>query len=1261
MTICDKLKSMLLFGVLLLPLAANAQFVNIDWMPNDTVLPYYAESFDVGKDYKFNTYDFAMEYVETEPATQAELQRYGVSADDISDKFEVETFMGGSRGKGCLDVSVCPLAKKDGKIVKLLSFKPVVKTVPNVEARTRAAETSGRYAEHSLLATGKWVKVRVQSEGVYELTKSALSSMGFSNPDKVRLYGYNVPVLREGNIELIHDDMQEIPLWRKPNGGLLFYSCGTVKWTRKSATSLDFNHFNNPYSTHVYYFVTDSPEGEPAKFVQQDETPAVASEMVSFAEHKVIETDEFSFINSGRMFFEGYDYANGNKKTYSLDLPGLATGDVNLTVQFAAAGPAASSLNVSAASKDLGTMTFAALTDYIYARVNTRTYKMQGVTGSSLPVTLTHTRTQGVSGHLDYIRASYERKLNLSGLSALPFTPLNNTANVYVIDGASESTRVWRVTSPETTCELKGNLSGGLYKVGAKPSTERINQHRYVAVDVNSSYPAPEVMGQISNQDLHSTSPTDLVIIVPASGKLAMQAQRLADAHAARDGMRCLVVSADKIYNEFSSGTPDATAYRRFMKMLYDRSVNEEDAPKNILLFGDCIWDNRVVTSKMKGRSPEDYLLCYESNNSVSHTDSYVLEEYFTLLDDGEGVRPLKEKTDIGVGRIPVTNAADAKTVVDKLIRYINNEEAGAWKNTICILGDDGDKNQHMDDAEDVLQSTETLFPEYRYRRIYWDAYTIEKTSTGANFPGAYSDINKQMEDGALIMNYTGHGAAYSLSHEKTIRRTDFERWNSPRLPLWITAACDISPFDMSEENIGETALLNPKGAAMGLITTSRTVYSSQNRKINKNFMKHVLGRKSNGKRITLGEALSLAKNDIAQAGSISARDSINKCHFVLLGDPAITLATPTFTAKVDEFNGKSAEGDAGMSISAGNVVKVKGHIVDEEGNIATDFNGVVSPTVFDNIEKVVCKNGAGQDIEEPMLYYERLKTIYAGSDSVRNGYFEFSFPVPLDINYSDESGLLKLYAVNSDQTIEANGNYDDFIVGGTTPDINTDSLGPEISLYLNYDSFESGNRTNDTPVLVAEIFDADGINTTGSGVGHDIMAIIDNDESMSYSLNSYFVQNPGDYTRGNVVFRMPVLPEGKHTLLLRAWDVMNNPSSRTIEFEVVKGLAPSMFELACQGPVRSSAIFTVVTDRPYSQMDLRLVVYDMAGREVAHLDNQSGDSKTNFYTFTWDLSSSGMRILPGIYICRAILTDDSGASSSKALKFVVLGEGKAE
>jgi len=1238
-------------------MVARAQFVDIDWLPNDTIVPYFTKSYDLGRDYRNCTSTFAMEYVETAPATEAELVRYDVDSDDLTADFKVETFLGVSRGRGCLDVSVFPFAKREGRTIKLLSFKPVVLSVPNGNARTRG-DISSRYAANSLLASGRWVKIRVKSEGVYELTKSKLTSMGFANPDKVRLYGYNVPVLREDNIEQIPDDMQEIPLWRKQNGGVLFYSCGTTRWKRKKSSFVDFNHFNNPYSEYIYYFVTDAPEGTPAAFPVADETPAVAVEGSTFAERTLLESDDFSFINAGRTFFEGYDFANGSKKTYSVNLPGIADENVTLTVRFAAAGNSSSSLSVSTGGNQLGTMRFSALPNYVYGIVNMQTYKLADVASENLNLVLAHTRNSGVSGHLDYIRAIYERRLDLTGLSCLPFTPSSNDVNTFVVSGASEATRLWRVTSSDAICELKGAFGDGVYKAGATPSSGWINQERYVAVNVNAAYPSPEVIGEIDNQNLHSVGPTDLVIIVPASGKLTAQAQRLADAHADRDGMRCLVVSADKIYNEFSSGTPDATAYRRFMKMLYDRAEDDSDAPKNLLLFGDGVWDNRMVTSKTKSLSPDDYLLCYESDNAVSHTDSYVLEEYFTLLDDGEGVRLLKEKTDIGVGRIPVSNAADAKNVVDKLIGYIYNKEVGAWKNTICMLGDDGDRNQHMEDAEEVLLSTESLYPNYRYRRIYWDAYTRENTSTGASFPDAYSDIYKQMEDGALIMNYTGHGAAYSLSHEKVLLRTDFEKWSSPKLPLWVTAACDISPFDMNEENIGESAVLNPKGAAMGIVTTTRTVYSTQNRKINKAFMKHVLGRKNDGRRITIGEALHYAKNDIV-SGTMTSRDSINKCHFVLLGDPAITLATPTYTAKVDVFAGKDVNGEELPIVGAGNVVTVKGRVVDEDGKVADDFNGVISPVVYDNIEQVICKNGADEDVESPMTYYERLKTIYAGADSVRNGLFEFSFPVPLDINYSDESGLLKLYAVNSDNTIEANGDYSNFLVGGTSAGLSTDSLGPEVTLYLNDESFVAGGRVNETPVLIAKLFDADGINTTGSGVGHDIMAIIDNDESLSYSLNSYFIQQPGDYTRGTLAFKLPELSEGKHTLLFRAWDVMNNPTTCTVEFEVVKGLAPTMFELSCQSPVRTSAVFTVTTDRTNAQMSVYVAVYDMAGREVARLANQTSESKTNVYAFTWDASSSFNRLQPGIYICKAVMTDENGGHATKSKKIIVLGAEK--
>ncbi len=1248
-----------LFSILLslFAMTLQAQFVDIEWLSGDTVPPYYRHSYEVGENYRTYDYAFAMEYVETQPATSEEIARYRLAVDELTSDFTITSHMGVVRKQGLFDVSVFPFAMRDGKVVKLTSFKPVLTKTPRLNSHSRVARgtTEQRYVDSSLLASGRWVKIRVSKEGVYELTKSKLSSMGFSNPAKVRLYGYNVPMLREGDIELIPDDMQEIPLWRKSNGNVLFYSCGLTSWVRKNSTrNIDFTHTNNPYSNYVSYFVTDVGDGTPATFDVVDEISVSAVEATTFAERTIIEADEYSFLNAGRMFFEAYDFANGNRRNYTLDLPGIVDGKATVTVQFGAAGSTSSSLKVEVGDKSLGSMAFTALSPYIYGVLGSRNYTVTDIANDKLTLTLTHTRNSGVSGHLDYIRAAYERKLDLTGVDALPFTAVVNQDNAFKVSGATASTKVWRVTSPDNTYELKGTLADGVYTASAKKTDGRMSNDRYVALNVNAVYPQPEVVGVVANQNLHATPPVDLVIIVPANGLLTEQAQRLADAHTAREGMRCVVVAADKIYNEYSSGMPDATAYRRFLKMLYDRATTDADAPKNVLLFGDGIWDNRCITSGMRKFSQDDYLLCYESENSVSLTNSYVLEDYFAFLDDGEGGSPLRDKMDIGVGRIPVTSPFEASAVVDKLISYINNEEAGSWKNTICFLGDDGDNNLHMRDAENVLKSTEDLFPTYRYRRIYWDAYTLENTALGASFPAAYADINKQMDDGALIMNYTGHGAAYSLSHEKVLLRTDFERWSSPRLPLWITAACDVSPFDMNEPSIGESALLNKKGAAMGMLTTARTVYSTQNKVLNIAFMKTVLARHPNGKRITLGEALQLAKCKIVASG-MEYRDSINKCHFLLLGDPAITLATPEYGIEIDEFDGHTADNSTSPMISAGSVVKVSGHVVKDDGTIADNFNGLVSPSVFDNLEKVICKNGAEAEVDSLMSYYERLRVIYSGTDSVHNGRFEFTFPVPLDINYSDKSGLLRLYAVNGDHTEEAHGDYDQFLVGGTSPALRNDTLGPQISLYLNSEEFQPGGKVNASPLLVATLMDEDGINTTGSGVGHDITLVVDNDPAMTYSLNDYYKQTPGDYVGGTVTYRLPSLSVGLHTLTFRAWDVLNNFSSVTVPFEVVGGLAPTLFDFTCTSPVTTTATFTIKTDRALSVMSAEVRVYDMTGREVARLGS-SEESGSNVYTFTWNLAESNAYLQPGVYICRAVLIDaDGGKSAAQVIKILKL------
>jgi len=1130
-------------------------------------------------------------------------------------------------------------------------------------AQVSMAQTS-RYAEHSVLAEGKWVKIRVKEAGVYQLTSSQLRSMGFSNPDRVRLYGLNLEVLPETMIENIDDDLVELPLWRA-DGKVLFYGRGQTQWTLSSASSAtaEFTHFNNPYSLYTYYFLTEDSSVEPAEFAQYAyEVGSDAAELDYFPDHALVETDAYSFLNAGRTFFESYDFSSGSSRTYTLSMPGLKGGTTaKMAMQFcAASSTSTSSLTVEVNGETLGTMSFSKIGGYDYGKLSAKTYSLSSPAESN-SVKLTHNRTSGVSGHLDYLRGSYVRNLAMSG-NQLLFRPAQSGDVKFKLTGATSETVVWHINKAKGWEQVAATLSGTTLEVpftSESTSSTTWKDEELVAVNPSATFPSPTTIGTIENQDLHALRDIDLVIVVPASGKLTAQAQRLADAHAEVDGMTCQVVSADKIYNEFSSGTPDATALRRFMKMLWDTASSEETRPRNLLLFGGCVWDNRLVTSALSGTNADDLLLCYESDNSLSHTNSYVLEEYFALVDDNTTGNVLTMKPRLGVGRIPTTSASEAKGVVDKLLTYINNEQVGAWKNTICVLCDDGNDNIHMKDGEAVISSTSKLYPDYYYKRIYWDTYERQSTSTGNRYPGVESDIDKQMRDGALIMNYTGHGAPTQMSHEKVLLLSDFQEWSSPRLPLWITAACDIAPFDMNEDGIGQSALLNPNGTAMGFIGTARTVYSGPNRTMNVQLMKHLFGSDSYDRQYTIGEALALAKCDLISQNS----SSINKAHFVLLGDPAIRLQIPTYKVVIDQINGTDADASEAETVSAGSKVTVTGHIEDEDGNTATNYNGSVTPTIFDNLEQITCLNNPygesnGNTDETPYTFTDRPRVLYYGTDTVQSGQFTFTFPVPLDNNYSGETGLISLYAANAEKTIESNGQFTNFIINGTSQTQANDTVGPTITLWLNTEDFQSGDVVNETPLLYATIFDEDGINMTGSGVGHDITLVIDNQESLTYSLNSYFTPTTGDYRSGTVTFVIPALSEGYHTLTLRAYDVLNNPSTVTVEFYVNVGQKPTIYDMTIQSPSQHEKVFTILTNRPGCTLDIALDVYDVAGRHLWRTTD-TATSDTGTISYTWNMDGTGAHLPSGVYIVKCGISSSGGPSANINKKFLVAGREK--
>lgn len=1244
----------ILLSILLLALcpvkAQDEMEINWSAYAQDSVVPVFAHSIDLGYDYD-GTYNVAIEYPELKPLTTNEIARFRLPKRNGAPEWpEITVHKGISAKRGQLDVSFQPIIWRDGKYWRIHSFTLKVHREASIK-RSQAASNADRYASHSVLSTGNWVKIRVADNGIHMLTHANLRNMGFENPSKVRLFGYGGHLLSEENTSQWRDDLCEVGVWR---GGdrILFYANGPVKWTLESDNT--FTHTRNPYSDFGYYFLTDMEGPSASKGIEEQgrsgERGAVVYTTPAYALHEI---DDYAWFHGGRKLVESYDYLNGNTRSYSLNTYNVYTQNkAVLDVCFTHNASATTSLSVGMNGTTLSTSALIPITEHDEATENTHSHTANLAGSSQHTVTLTHHRNAGISGRLDYLRLSYTR---YNGLG-MPIYATGAGMKTYEVYGANANTVVWRITDASSPVRMSTTLNGS-----ALTFTDDSKQgDMYVAFDPYASYAVPETIGEITNQDLHATGPMDYIIIVPANGRLMSQAERLAQLHREHRGLAVKVVRADEVYNEFSSGTPDATAYRRYLKMLYDRASSAHEAPKYLLLFGDGAWDNRMLSPAWSGMSPDDYLLCYEAESSLNAVESYVVEDYFGLLDDGEGANLKIDKVDIGVGRFPVTTVAQARETVDKVADYINNAHAGAWKNTILMLGDDGDKNRHMDDAELVAQMIEIEYPEYMVKRIYWDAFPMEATSTGNSYPVVRKRLLELFRDGALMVNYSGHGAPDVLSHELVINKKDMEKLSSPRLPLWVTVSCDITPFDNSESSLGEAAFLNPKGGAIGLLTSTRTTYAEQNKRVNYFFSKYVLARDDEGRRLSMGDAIRLAKCNLITTDDASLVDrSGNKLNYVLIGDPALIVGGAEHRMVVDELNGMPTKDGGEVLLKAGSEVVVRGHVAAMDGALSTDFSGLLYASVFDNLEDVICRNNANAKDDEgkvlaPFTYRERTKKFFVGSDSVRNGQFSFTFRVPMDINYSMENGLINLYAINSTRVQEAKGMCDGFLLGGTADNLANNGSGPNIQVYFNSTNFKPGDKVNETPFLMVYLEDEDGINIAGN-IGHSLTAIIDGKASMTYNLDEYYVSDIGGYTRGSLSYALPEIPEGKHQLMFRAWDMMNNSSTVTVDFEVVKGLAPEILHIyATPNPARDYTTFMVTHDRPESDMVMTIEVFDFSGR-ILWTHSEEEFPLTSTYSYTWDLrSSSGQPLETGMYLYRVIASSPMGQSSSKAQKLMI-------
>ena len=1106
---------------------------------------------------------------------------------------------------------------------------------------TSAWADSSRYASESVLNSGKWVKIQVAEDGIYKLTAADLKKMGFSNLDKVAVYSYGGWPLDEDFSTTYIDDVPEVAVWRGADY-LLFYGKGPRKW-EYSSSDKSFIHTNNPYSNYGYYFVTEKETT--GRTMEKAASAAGATLQVTTFDDYVLHEEELVSVNSSGRELYGESFTSTLSRDFTISVPGITNDEGKATLSFISRGNGTITMNVDGNALISGSVSVPS-DEYEVARELYRERAWMADKGETVKVNIGYSTTGHKNVHLNYFRLQMKRQLKVyDNYTFFRSLSARGNASRFVIQGADASTLVFDVTDGVNPQQMETSLNGTELSFSIPASASL----REFVVVKPSQIKAPVTVGEVANQNLHALPQQDMIII--AQPNFTTQAERLAEAHRTKDNLTVRVVTPESIYNEFSSGTPDATAYRRFMKMFYDRKTSEADAPKYLLLFGDGSFDNRKLTSAWKSVDMSNMLLTYQTENSLS-SQSYVIDDYFGFLDDADNKKSLQnKKLCLGIGRFPIRTVEQATQMVDKVISYMENKNTGSWKNNLCFMADDGSNTdgfmtEHMEFADQLAGYVESEHPEFLVNKLYYDAY--KKDMTAGTYPDVRSGLQKLLKDGLLLFNYTGHGGTTALSDEKVLTQTDINQFTYTHLPVWVTATCDFTRFDDLNTSAGEDVFLNKSSGGIALFTTVRVAYSRPNFPINDNVIRNLFER-NNGRRRTLGEVMQATKNTLS---------SVYKLGFCLIGDPAVKMAYPEFGMKVTTVNGQSVDGNS-ISFKALEKITVEGEVLDVSGQLVTDFTGIVNPTVKDSKVTVTCLKNSNKDDSPAFTFTDYPNTIFIGNDSVRNGKFSFTFTVPKDISYSNLQGKMNLYAVDTESGNEAQGNFDNFIVGGTSDTAETDTIGPEIrALYLNDTTFVDGGQVNTTPYFVAELWDKSGVNITGSSVGHDMMLVIDESTVLSYNLNSYYELLPGEDGTGIVKFPIPALEPGKHTAEFWVWDILNNSTVRTFTFEVVEGLKPFLFDvIATPGIAREQVTFHLMHNRPESRMRVGIMVYDLAGRQLWKHEESGTSGLFENYTVSWDLTSGGARMRPGVYIYRAAISTDNSKDATKARKFIILGE----
>lgn len=1143
-----------------------------------------------------------------------------------------------------------------GNTEKLVSFDIVPTHTPSFSPITSLKKAD--FATQSVLASGEFHKLKIPSEGLYRITVADLKTMNIDpagiEASSFKIYGNPGGLVSEVINDPRHDDLKEMAIQvvdanqnnrLDGNDELRFYAEGPHVWKFNKGLG-QYTHENQFYDLYNYVFLTFSQgNGKRIQSVGSGQGQSFDTSFSSCQQLLFHESDLQNFIASGREWF-GESLGKQNVKTFSHTLNNVRIGD---PLFFRQRFGSRSVHTQSSFSIDLnGSQVYSATIpgvsgDYDQNFMATPFLTSTQVKNTASTISIAYKFNPGTTdadAWVDFYELAVQVGLqHVSGQQQQIY--LQEAAEHTKIQLELEGEfQLWNTTDYHNTFVQETYSEGGK-KWAIVPTS---SQHIRLAMFDAASIKKPEYLGKVVNQNLHGLSAIDYIIVSPS--EFISQANRLATFHQSHYGYQVAVVTTTSIYNEFSGGKKDAAAIRDFVRMVYDRGLNTSRELGSVLMFGDGSYDFKDRVDKNT-----DFVPTFQSRNSYDPSYSYASDDFFVILDAGEGyfdVSLAKEGLDVGIGRIPCRNVEQARIMVDKIINYHQPTSFGEWRNRLTFIADDEDRNQHFDDSELVSRYIDQQNPVYNIDKIYLDAYVQESYGSGQKYPDVNAAVDRNFDKGHFVLNYLGHGGPSGLAHERIITRDQIRNWaNGNKLPVVITATCELTRYDdPSQDSPGELMLFDDDGGAIALITTTRLVYINLNRNLNDKVLDQNMFNFSSGKR-TLGEIIVHAKNR-------TLRD-VNQRNFSMIGDPAMVLAYPTYNVLTTTINDSLLGVQSTDTFKAFSKMKVSGEVRKPNGDLASDYNGLIYPTVYD---KYLSYSTLANDATSfQRTYTMQNSAIYRGKVSVINGAFSFSFVVPKDISYKFGQGKIVYYT--DDGVVDGNGYESRIHIGGSSSDVADDKKGPDLELFMDDYSFIFGGVTRTKPLLLCKVFDENGINTVGNGIGRDITAILDEgtENEQILVLNDYYQSKLDSYQEGEIRFNLERLAPGKHSLKIRVWDVYNNASEDYTEFVVANDEDLSLQHvLNYPNPFTTHTSFHFDHNKEGQTLDVQIQVINISGQVVQTFHRSLVSAGSHFQDIDWDgRDAYGDRLARGVYLYKISVKAEDGTETEAIEKLVLL------